>query len=138
MPISVPSGVRQWTPSAADAAPRPLEDAFSRRVGGLVVSLDAERSRAQAELSQPGGEGLQPFDARQQLEALDVDAVAIKADVSKEDEVKNMVEEVRQKFGRLDMLVNNAINGLNAMPARGGNPALTDEQIQAAVEYMLQ
>jgi cytochrome c5 len=38
----------------------------------------------------------------------------------------------------LDMLVNNAINGINAMPARGGNPALTDEQIRAAVEYMLQ
>ena len=38
----------------------------------------------------------------------------------------------------LDGLVQNAINGLNAMPARGGNPALTDEQIQAAVEFMLQ
>jgi cytochrome c5 len=38
----------------------------------------------------------------------------------------------------LDMLVSNAINGLNAMPARGGNPTLTDEQIQAAVEFMLQ
>lgn len=38
----------------------------------------------------------------------------------------------------MDGLVQNAINGLNAMPARGGNPALTDEQIQAAVEFMLQ
>lgn len=38
----------------------------------------------------------------------------------------------------LDGLVQNAINGLNAMPARGGNPALTDEQIRAAVEFMLQ
>jgi cytochrome c5 len=37
----------------------------------------------------------------------------------------------------LDMLVSNAINGLNAMPPRGGNPTLTDEQIQAAVEFML-
>ena len=37
----------------------------------------------------------------------------------------------------LDMLVQNAINGLNVMPARGGNPALTDEQIRAAVEFML-
>jgi len=37
-----------------------------------------------------------------------------------------------------DGLVQNAINGLNAMPPRGGNPALTDEQIQAAVEFMLQ
>jgi cytochrome c5 len=38
----------------------------------------------------------------------------------------------------LDGLVQNAINGLNAMPPRGGNPTLTDEQIQAAVEFMLQ
>jgi cytochrome c5 len=37
----------------------------------------------------------------------------------------------------LDMLVQNAINGLNAMPPRGGNPSLTDEQIQVAVEFML-
>jgi cytochrome c5 len=37
----------------------------------------------------------------------------------------------------LDMLVANAINGLNVMPPRGGNPALTDEQIRAAVEFML-
>lgn len=38
----------------------------------------------------------------------------------------------------IDGLVNNALNGLNAMPARGGNPALTDEQIRAAVEFMTQ
>jgi cytochrome c5 len=38
----------------------------------------------------------------------------------------------------LDGLVQNAVNGLNAMPPRGGNPALTDAQIQAAVEFMLQ
>jgi cytochrome c5 len=37
----------------------------------------------------------------------------------------------------LEMLVSNAINGLNAMPPRGGNPTLTDEQIRAAVEFML-
>ncbi|MGK2926481.1 MAG: c-type cytochrome [Lysobacterales bacterium] len=37
----------------------------------------------------------------------------------------------------LDTLVSNAINGLNAMPPRGGNPALTDEQVRAAVEFML-
>jgi len=38
----------------------------------------------------------------------------------------------------LDGLVQNAINGLNVMPPKGGNPALTDEQIKVAVEFMLQ
>ena len=37
----------------------------------------------------------------------------------------------------LDALIHDAINGLNAMPPRGGNPNLTDEQIKAAVEFML-
>jgi cytochrome c5 len=38
----------------------------------------------------------------------------------------------------LDGMVENVLNGLNAMPPRGGNPSLTDAQIQAAVEFMLQ
>lgn len=37
----------------------------------------------------------------------------------------------------IDTLVTNAINGINVMPPRGGNPGLTDEQIRAAVEFML-
>ena len=37
----------------------------------------------------------------------------------------------------LDGLVESAINGLNAMPPRGGSLSLTDEQIRASVEFML-
>ena len=44
----------------------------------------------------------------------------------------------RESEKGLDGLVQTAISGINAMPARGGNPALTDEQIRAAVEFMLQ
>lgn len=41
-----------------------------------------------------------------------------------------------------DTLVDHAINGLDgaadiAMPARGGNPSLTDEQIRITVQYMV-
>ena len=37
----------------------------------------------------------------------------------------------------LEMLVSNAINGKRGMPAKGGNPTLTDDEIKRAVEYML-
>jgi cytochrome c5 len=38
----------------------------------------------------------------------------------------------------IDGLVASAINGLNVMPPRGGRPDLSDQQIKAAVEFMLQ
>jgi cytochrome c5 len=40
--------------------------------------------------------------------------------------------------GGLDGLTASAIAGKNLMPARGGNPDLSDEEIRAAVELMLQ
>ena len=36
-----------------------------------------------------------------------------------------------------DTLVGHAINGFNAMPARGGRSDLSDEQVRASVNYML-
>ena len=38
----------------------------------------------------------------------------------------------------MDSLMSNAINGKGAMPARGGNPSLTDDDIQAAIISMLE
>ena len=48
-------------------------------------------------------------------------------------------EQMEQRLSEkgMDTLVSNAINGINVMPPKGGNPGLTDEQIQAAVEFML-
>ncbi|MFP4209123.1 MAG: c-type cytochrome [Wenzhouxiangella sp.] len=37
-----------------------------------------------------------------------------------------------------EQLVSNAINGIGAMPPRGGRRDLTDEQIEASVSYMLE
>lgn len=37
----------------------------------------------------------------------------------------------------MDTLYKNSLNGLNMMPARGGNAALKDEELKAAVDYMV-
>lgn len=37
----------------------------------------------------------------------------------------------------LDTLIKHAINGKGAMPPRGGNPSVTDDEIKATIEYML-
>ncbi len=38
---------------------------------------------------------------------------------------------------RQDALLKNSINGIRAMPPRGGNGALSDAQLRAALDYML-
>ena len=44
-----------------------------------------------------------------------------------------------QRFEKgMDTVVQNATNGLNAMPARGGRSDLSDEQVRVAVEFMSQ
>ena len=45
--------------------------------------------------------------------------------------------ETRLPKGREELL-NNVLNGLNLMPPKGGRPDLSDEQIQMAVDYMLE
>ena len=44
--------------------------------------------------------------------------------------------EPRIKTGK-DALLKSALNGKNAMPAKGGNPKLTDEQVSAAIDFMV-
>lgn len=46
---------------------------------------------------------------KEELEKVyDIKALVIKADITNEDEVKNMVELVKKEFGKIDVLVNNA------------------------------
>lgn len=38
----------------------------------------------------------------------------------------------------IETLYDHAINGFNAMPAKGGNASLSDEEVQAAVDHMVE
>ncbi len=45
---------------------------------------------------------------KEEIESYGVDSLAIKCDISNEEEVKKMVDEIVKKFGKIDVLVNNS------------------------------
>ena len=57
-----------------------------------------------------------------EIKELGVESIAVKCDVTKEEEVKLAIETVINKFGRIDILLNNA-----GIAVRGGVETLTEE-----------
>jgi NAD(P)-dependent dehydrogenase (short-subunit alcohol dehydrogenase family) len=66
------------------------------RAGARAVAVNYARSQKEAE------------ETARELSRWDCEGVAFRADVSDEGQVKQMVAEVVERFGRLDVLVNNA------------------------------
>ncbi len=57
-----------------------------------------------------------------ELESLGVKAIALKCDATNEDEVKSVIEDIINRFGRIDILLNNA-----GIAIGGGVETLTEE-----------
>jgi 3-oxoacyl-[acyl-carrier protein] reductase len=73
---------------------RTMAVAFAREGADVVVNYHASAAAAK--------------DAVGEIEALGQQAVAVHADVAREDQVRAMFERALERFGRLDVLVNNA------------------------------
>lgn len=80
---------------------------------GARVAVNYSRSESQAEA------------VAQEIQSVDGDAFAIQADVAKEADIKRMTGAVIERWGRLDVLVNNA--GWSTIIPHRDLDALTDE-----------
>lgn len=78
----------------------------SRGIGRAVALKLAEHGAAVV-INYAGKEAA-AAEVVEEITALGGTALAIRADVSRRQDVKNMVAEIKDKFGRLDILVNNA------------------------------
>ncbi len=67
---------------------------------GYNIVINFARSRSQAEKT------------AEEIRALGVDVLTIKANVGKQDKIKEMFTEIDERFGRLDIFVNNAASGV--------------------------
>lgn len=74
---------------------------------GRAIALELAEQGAQVAINF-GGSADKAQQVVEEIQALGGEAIKIQADVSKETEVKAMVKQVIESFGRLDILVNNA------------------------------
>jgi 3-oxoacyl-[acyl-carrier protein] reductase len=74
---------------------------------GREISLMFAKNHADLLLNYHKSEG-NALELMQEAQKFGVRAIAVKADVSKREEVAAMFKQVKQEFGRLDVLVNNA------------------------------
>jgi 3-oxoacyl-[acyl-carrier protein] reductase len=76
---------------------RAIAIALAREGAGVVITSRGKSGKADALLA-----------VQKEIQASGGKALAVKADVSREEDVKNLVDKGWQEFGRLDVLVNNA------------------------------
>ena len=76
---------------------------------GRAVALAFAREEAHLAINYPNeAQEQNAAEVKKTVEGLGCRVIAIRADVSKEDQVQKLVDEVMREFGRIDILVNNA------------------------------
>lgn len=90
---------------------RACAEAFAGAGASVVIAEIDETSRADFASAHP-------------------DALAVRCDVTKAADVRALAEQVRERFGKLDVLINNVGHFLHAKPF----DALSDEEVDAIVE----
>lgn len=68
----------------------------------------------------------------QEFQALGIEPLAVCADFTREDEIERLFREIADRFGTLDLLVNNAAD-LRILPFFGGDLSLLDHQLAVNV-----
>ena len=87
-------------------AGRGLGRAFALRIAGLGADVVINDLSMKTHLE--FDESLSAGSVPEEIEAMGVRSLGIEADVTQEDQVRDMLSRVEQEFGRLDILVNNA------------------------------
>ena len=79
----------------------------SSRGLGRAIALEFAKNNADVIVNYNNGKE-EALSAQEEIKKMGGNAIAIKADVSKYNEVSDMVQSVKKEFGKIDILVNNA------------------------------
>ncbi len=73
---------------------------------GFEIGKSFAENGSKVVLTDLNAEGVER--AAEDLRQLGYEAIGLKADVTSEEDIKNMIEKAKEKYGRLDVLINNA------------------------------
>lgn len=116
---------------------------YKLAVSGSFVAADEASALATDNRVQPTGvikmgDGVPPGDrtGQQVFDKVCVQCHAADSSIADSPKVGNVAEWAPRIAKGADGLLQSAINGVNAMPARGGGTDLTDEELARAIAYM--